>query len=435
MADKPHATGAIVSIGDELAIGQSLDTNAKWLASRLTDLGVRVVEHATVADDLERHVAALRRLTEGADGVDLVVSTGGLGPTADDLTRAALARLLDEPQVEDAAAVAALRRWFAGRAMPERNLVQAQRPASAACLANPNGTAPGLQVRAGGADVFCLPGPPREMQPMFEAEVAPRVRRAAGVEVATRVIPTFGLGESDVAARLGDLMDRDREGRGLPLVGTTASQGVVSVRIRHVGRGDAAGVVDALAAECRALVGEEYVLGEGVESLAACVLDLLRGRGEMVAVAESCTGGGLGASLTETAGSSDAFAGGFITYTNGLKMRLLGVPEAVLAEHGAVSRACAEAMAEGALRATGAAHALSITGIAGPGGGSEAKPVGTVWIGLASAGMATAARRFRLAGDRANVRAWSAQAALGMLRLRLIGREELGLLREVESAQ
>lgn len=434
---RDHYSAAIVSIGDELTLGQTLDTNSRWLSQRLADAGVRVREHLTVPDDLPAIVGALERL---ARSVDLILVTGGLGPTADDLTRQALAQAMGDTLIEDQAAAQHLREWFAGRPMRSTNLVQALRPSRGQLLPNPNGTAPGLlgSIRhADGrtSDAFCLPGPPREMQPMFLDHVLTRLRVPAGRAVVTRVMPTFGLGESEVARRLAELMDRDRAERSLPLVGTTASQGVVSIRVRAEGdRSDAQQSADQAAAECRARVGAEWILGEGELSLAACVLELLRERGHTLALAESCTGGLLGSMLTDAPGASDALWGGWITYANSAKVDQLAMPDEILAAHGAVSAACARAMADGALRRSQAHHALAITGIAGPGGGSESKPVGTVWVALASRNAPTTARRFALAGDRTNVRIWAAQAALGLLRLRMIGREDLALLRQVEVA-
>jgi len=436
MPADPHRSAAILSIGDEITLGQTLDTNSRWLSQRLLDAGVTVREHVTVPDDLGALTRAIERFTgASADRVDLLILTGGLGPTADDLTRDALAGVLREPLVDDPQALADLRRIFAGRDMPVANLVQARRPASAECLANPHGTAPGLHALFDTTDIFCLPGPPREMQPMFEGHVLPYLRRAPGESVVTRVLPTFGLGESEVARRLGDLMDRAREWANLPLVGTTASNGVVSIRIRATGDQHAAArAADGVADQCRGLVRPEWILSDSDRSLAAVVLDLLRERRQTLALAESCTGGLLGSMLTEVPGSSDVLWGGWITYANTAKASQLGVPRAILDAHGAVSAACARSMAEGALRQSGCDHALAITGIAGPAGGTESKPVGTVWIALASGGGPTIARRFLFMGDRQNVRVWSAQSALGLLRLRLIGREDCALLRERELA-
>ncbi len=465
---RPHRSAALLSVGDEIALGQTLDTNSAWLADRLFALGVRVVEHATVDDDEGRIARALARL--GAEA-DLVIVTGGLGPTADDLTRQALARVLGEDLVEDGEALEAIRAWFSGRAtgMPEGNRVQALRPASGACLTNPNGTAPGLFVRTGangartagaavrtnatnsvpepGCDFACLPGPPHEMKPMFETEIVPRLRRGGGA-FGARALLSFGLGESTVAERLGSLMDRDRESRGLPVVGTTASKMVVSVRLRHVGE-DAEAVrtaLDAVEEEVKSALGvsiferRDFTGGDAADvsdALPRCVLSLLRERGERVAMVESCTGGLLGEILTSVPGSSDVFAGGWVTYSNEAKAGLVGVDPGLIAEHGAVSREVAIAMALGGLERAhslgGAEHCLAITGVAGP-GASDAKPAGTVWIARASVnGLSpeVEARLFRFKGGRGAVREWAARTAMGILRLKLVG-GEMGLLGERE---
>jgi len=450
-----HATAAILAIGDELTLGQSLDTNSRWISARLVEAGVRVVEHATVEDELERIASALRRFAADAD---LVVATGGLGPTADDLTRAALAQVLGEELIEDADALREIEASFrrVGRPVQNVNRVQALRPPSATSLPNPNGTAPGLYLHlprgdpapswlprtgmgaedpppgpvpqtGGGVDVFCLPGPPGEMRPMFEAQVVPRL--APSRLVVTRTLHTCGIGESDVGARLGALMARDRK----VLVGTNASAGLVAIRIRaererSADDGAVRAEVDEVARDVRARL-EPHVFGEGDESLAERVLAELRQRGETLATVESCTGGLLGAMLTDVPGSSDAMVGGWVTYTNEMKHREVGVPREVFEGAGAVSRECAESMARSGLARAGADHCLSITGIAGPGGGSEAKPVGTVWIARASGGDIEA-RCFRFPGDRETVRRWSAITALVVLHLHLAGVGVGKLLRE-----
>ncbi len=459
----PRGTAALLSIGDELTLGQTLDTNSAWLADRLFAVGVRVVEHATVEDDLGRMIGALRRL---CDAADLVVCTGGLGPTADDMTREAVAALLGDELIEDDDAAAALSSWFSTRGgMPERNRVQAMRPASGVCLENLNGTAPGLHARdeTRSAEIFALPGPPHEMKPMFERFVEPRARGLASGSTRARLLLTFGLGESRVAEMLGDLMDRDRESRGLAVIGTTASLGVVTCRIRATS-GDAArarAMLDEAEGEIRGrfdgagvggIVFDRRDLspaaegggdsGEIRDALPRSVVGMLRERGERVAVVESCTGGLLGGAITGIAGSSDAFVGGWETYSNEMKTAMVGVPADVLERHGAVSPACACAMADGALARLERAgvrceHALSVTGIAGPGGGSDEKPVGTVWIGLASRRSGTVvseARRFLFRGGREAVRGWSVRAALGMLRLRLSG-TSMTLLAEQERVE
>lgn len=436
---RPHRTAAILAIGDELTLGQALDTNSRWLAERLTALGVVPIEHATVDDDLPRLTEALARLSMRAD---TVVCTGGLGPTADDLTREALAGVMGEALEEDNAALAVIRAWFEGRGrvMPDRNRVQAHRPRSARFLDNPNGTAPGLAARVGdadtGADVFCLPGPPREMKPMFEDHVLPALRPDPQRSVRTRVLKTFGLGESAAAERLrhsdeGDLMRRDR----VPLVGLTASLGILSVRLRYEGPGDAdeaERLLDETESAVRARLGA-YLFASGDTSLAETVLRTLETRQETLAVAESCTGGLVGATLTDIPGSSSAFRGGWITYNDEMKQAHLGVPAVLFKSAGgpdapgAVSAEVARAMAVGALDRAPADHALALTGIAGPGGATPGKPVGTVYIARASRNGETDVRRFEFLGGRESVRVWSATSALAMLSLALAGGEARAL--------
>lgn len=440
MEEVVHDRAAVLAVGDELVLGESLDTNSAWISARLMEHGIRVVEHATVGDDLERLTAALLRL--GA-AYPLVVVTGGLGPTRDDLTRRALARATEESLVEDADALAWLEEMMRARGTtltPDRR-VQAQRPAGAMCLRNQVGTAPGLYGRMVApveilelsdvegrtlsreedvCDVFCLPGPPREMMPMFEREVVSRLAPPRGKAIAVRLVRTFGLPEAEVARRLGDMMERGRN----PIVGTTASGGVVTVRVRY--EGSAAGSqegVKEIVARVRDRIGE-YVFGEGDTTLPEALVGALRDRAERLVVVESCTGGKIGALVTSVPGASNVFDGGWITYANTMKVGQVGVKEQLITGGpGAVSREVAEAMAEGALEAArresvDATHALAITGIAGPGGGSKDKPVGTVWVCRASRAddaIDIDSRRFLIPGDREDVRERSAMLALGML--------------------
>ncbi|MCA9272358.1 MAG: competence/damage-inducible protein A [Phycisphaerales bacterium] len=403
-----HRTAAILSIGDEITLGQKLDTNSKWLADQLTTLGITVSIKMTVPDDL---AALAARFKELAETHDLVLSTGGLGPTADDLTRLALAKAIGDEVVEDAEALSQLLAWFdgVGRKMPEANRVQAMRPQSATCLSNAKGTAPGLHAVVDGADVFCMPGPPREMQPMFERFVVPVLRTDR--VVLTRVLPTVGLGESAIADRLGELMDRDRN----PLVGTTASASIVTCRIRYEGDDTAEGErrLDETVELVRGKIGD-IVFADRDVPLAEVVLDRLRERRQTIATVESCTGGLVGEMLTEIPSSSDAYIGGWVTYTNAMKTSQVGVHPDVFEKHGAVSEECCRAMATGGRERSGSDYAISVTGIAGPGGGSAEKPVGTVWIGLASPS-GVRAERFRFNGDREMIRQRSATAALAML--------------------
>jgi len=415
---------AILSVGDELVLGQIEDTNASWLARELQRHGAMPGERRTVGDDAVSLAGAMRAL---AGAHDALIVTGGLGPTLDDLTRDALAALVDPgaPLVEDPAGVEHLRNWFEkrGRAMPASNLRQAMRPRSSRLLENPHGTAPGIAARAGSCLVFCLPGPPNEMKPMFERFVVPEVRSESAV-VLTAALHSIGLGESSLAEKLGELMQRGRE----PSVGTTASHGIVTIRIRSSGEPTRArAALDATAAECLARAGS-VVYGRDGEPLAAVVGRMLLERGATLATAESCTGGLLGGLVTEVAGSSAWYLGGFVTYANERKVADLGVPEATLSQFGAVSHETALAMCRGTLLRTNARFAVATTGIAGPGGGSEAKPVGTVFIAVAERGGDAYSRRFHFPGDRSTVRSRAAHLALASLRFAMLGEAARPLL-------
>ena len=302
---RTHRSAAVLSVGDELTLGQTLDTNAQRISAWLLERGVRTVEHVTVDDDLPRLTDAFRRLLATAD---LVVCSGGLGPTADDLTRAALAAATGDTLIEDAAALDAVRAWYAGRdrPMPEANRVQALRPTRGVCVENTNGTAPGIWLaghESGRADCLCLPGPPRELVPMMQRELTSRLRTTQGAVVRTRVLGTFGIGESAVAERLGKLMDRAR----VPLIGTTASVGGVSVRMRCEGDLSAEAAEAALDADervVRDLLDPHVFTSDGASMLEALISELEKRR-ERVVTVESCSGGLLGAWLSETPGSSE----------------------------------------------------------------------------------------------------------------------------------
>lgn len=434
-----HRTAAIVSQGDEIVIGQTLDTNSKWIAARLLDRGIVPVEHVSLPDDRAAIASTFIRLSER---VDLILCSGGLGPTADDLTRFALCDAAGDTLVEDTDALAQINAWFAarGRAMNDLNKVQAQRPARAAFLPNEFGTAPGIRSRIGRCDVFCLPGPPRELVPMFDHLVAPLLQPDQSRTVRVRVLHTIGLGESEIASRFrdapgGDLMARDRS----PLIGTTASNSVVSCRIRYEGPLSAHEADRLIARDesaIRALISEA-IFGEDDDTLASVIVRTLRERFQTITTIESCTGGLVASQLTDIAGASEVFRTGWVTYANESKSREVGVPESLFKDSaaskapGAVSPEVALAMAQGGLDAAQADYAIAITGIAGPSGGTPDKPVGTVYVALASRTHSPDVRRFAFIGDRSAIREWSARAALATLWLNLSDRQSVRLLRQV----
>jgi nicotinamide-nucleotide amidase len=402
---------AIISTGDELIVGKTLDTNGHWLINQLTDLDVEVVCQITVGDVKSEIVWALR---EAIAHAPLVILTGGLGPTDDDLTRFALAELAGVTLFEHRESVARIEGFFKARnrVMNERNKVQALMPEGAEVLDNPTGTAPGIKMAIRGSTIFALPGVPREMKAMYEMYTAPWVRRQVRPAVFRRRLHCIGIGESDLVHRLADLVaDRPEV-----TFGTTANEGVISIGLAGKDRP----AVESLERMIRERLGNA-VFGSGTETLSGIVGQLLNRRQEKLATAESCTGGLIGKMITDVPGSSDYYLGGFVCYSNELKQRQLDVSPDLLKNHGAVSAPVAEAMAKGALARTGADWSIAVTGIAGPGGGTETKPVGLVHIGVAGRNGLIQVKEFRY-GDpgRDPVRIRSAVSALDMLRLALL---------------
>ena len=408
----------IVTIGDELLLGFTIDTNAAFLARRLAALGVEVVRRATVGDDAEAIAGAVR---EALERTGAVITTGGLGPTSDDLTKPAIAALFDRGMRLDEAHLAWMReRWrtLFRREMPESNVQQAMIPEGAHILQNNHGSAPGILLEdARGRWVAMLPGVPREMRGMTDDAIVPmlteRLARDGGTDrvVRSRTLRTTGIGESALADRIATIGAFER----LDLAYLPGADGVdLRLTVRGVPPADADARLDGAAGRLRELLGE-VIYGEDGADLAEEVLRLCRARSLSVAVGESCTGGLLGARLTSIAGSSDVVLGGVIAYANAVKTALLDVDPATIDREGAVSEAVARALAAGARARTGAAIGIGITGIAGPGGGTPDKPVGTVWIAVDGA-QRLEARRLGLVGDRAEIRHRATQAALDLVR-------------------
>lgn len=406
-----NGPAATISVGDELLAGESLDTHGRTIAAALGDRGLRVVSHMVVGDDVVAIEDAIRRSLQRAT---LVVVTGGLGPTLDDVTREGLAAAIDRPLVLDEAGVATIERWFAGRSrpMPETNRRQALRPRDAVLLENPNGTAPGVLWQDSTATVVLLPGPPRELRPMLTSVIDTILPDAPPRPKV--VVKAHGIGESDAAARIESLMRRDRR---LP-VATTVSNSIVSARIRG-GSSEDLDTIEALAVEVEA-AWRPFAFGRGDDSLPEVVGRELSARSLTLATAESCTGGGLGAAITEVPGSSRWYPGGVVTYANDRKVADLGVPVDLLERKGAVSGDVVEAMARGVAVRSGADLGVATSGIAGPSGGSDDKPVGTVWIAVSDA-TGIDRRCFHFPGGRDLVRARTVLAALQMIRFRLLG--------------
>lgn len=408
----------IITIGDELLLGFTIDTNGPYLARRLAEIGLPVARRTSVGDDPVAIESAVREALERTGGV---ITTGGLGPTADDRSKVAVASVFGVVMEIDVEHVAWMKeRWRSrfGREMPASNMAQASLPVGSTKLVNNHGSAPGVFIADDRGWVAMLPGVPREMRGMADDTLIPLLasRFPSSAVVRSRTLRTTGVAES----LLGDKLAPLPLGDGVSLAYLPGVEGV-DLRLTIAGL-DAALADQRLEAGVRTIreaVGAS-IYGEGTDDLAALVLERCRMSRRTIAVAESCTGGMLGSRLTAIAGSSDVVVGGVIAYDDRVKRDVLGVPERLLQEHGAVSEPVAAAMATGARSRFETSVALSITGIAGPGGGSVEKPVGTVWVALDVEG-AVVARRFSMIGDRDEIRRRSAQAALEMLRQALFG--------------
>ncbi len=404
----------ILAVGSELTSGHTPDTNSAYLARELARLGIEASQHWTIGDEKDAIAATIIR---GAELADLVLVSGGLGPTADDLTRGALAQAMGCELMLDKECLKTLEEFFRrhGREMAPANRVQAMIPAGAEALPNDLGTAPGLAAKIGRASVFVMPGVPHEMREMFARSVAPRLGAAPGV-IIQKIIHTFGTGESDIGEKIEALM----QAAGPVTVGTTVASGLISLRITS--RAEDAETAELQAQETirriHRLLGD-LVFGEGEETLASAVGRLLKEHSQTLATAESCTGGWIGQMITAVPGSSDYYLGGVVAYSNAAKNRMLSVPNDVLAADGAVSEASVQAMAEGCRKRFSSDWAIAVTGIAGPAGGSDKKPVGLVYIALAGPGN-TEVHRNVFAGTREVVRRRAALSAINCLRLALI---------------
>ena len=409
----------ILCIGTELLLGNITNGNARWIAEQLAALGIPHHRQLVVGDNRDRLIAELQA---AAQRCRVLITTGGLGPTPDDLTTEAIAAAFGAPLVEHPQVWAEIQARLAARGRPcaASNRRQAFLPEGAALLPNPTGTAPGM-IWSPRPDftILTFPGVPSEMRAMWEATAAPWLRAAGLAEgvFASRMLHFWGVGESNLAEQMADLLEGTN-----PTVAPYAGSGEVKLRItaRAATAEAAVQLLEPVEAEIRARTGA-LCFGVDEASLASVLLEQLRSRGQTLAVAESCTGGGLGASLAAVPGASDVLLGGVIAYANRVKHGLLGVPAELLEAHGAVSDPVARAMAEGARRATGADWALALTGVAGPGGGSAEKPVGLVHIAVAGpAGCSSEGVRFGASRGRGWIQTLAAGEALNRLRLALL---------------
>jgi nicotinamide-nucleotide amidase len=399
----------IIAIGSELLSPFRSDTNSLYLTRSLEEHGVRVVAKTIVGDDLEHIVQAFRNAFSRSD---LILCSGGLGPTIDDLTRESLCAFLQIPMHQDPQLAREVEERFKkfGRKMPESNLKQAMLPQGASPLPNHHGSAPGIFLGSGGKQIFLLPGPPVELQPMWENFALPLLRTE--VPYARKVFRIAMLPESEVDEMLRPVTNALRD------VQYTILAAPSEIEVHLLAAETASDELISAAAEVRAILGAR-IYAEDLETMEEVVGKLLRQRNRKVAVAESCTGGLLAERITNIGGSSAYFDYGLVTYSNEAKMKLLNVPEDLLTLHGAVSKPVAAAMAEKIRKLARADYGLSITGIAGPDGGTVEKPVGLVFVGLADE-TEVVVKELRFVGSRARIRFSSTHAALNMLRLKLL---------------
>ncbi len=413
-------TATILTIGDEILIGQVVNSNAAWLGEQLGLVGVAVARMETVGDDIKVISDAINR---GLETSDLVVATGGLGPTHDDVTREAVAASFGVPLVFRLDVMADVERYFLerNRAVPKANRAMGEVPEGFEVLPNNKGTAPGLwgalETGSRNRQVIVLPGVPYEMKAIMREHVLPRLAEMSGTVILHKTLLTVGQGETLLAERLGDLSDVLAEGTSVAYL---PGAGTVRLRVSAKG-GDRTTVERALnriVERLRKVLGDS-IFGEDDETLEGVVGEMLADRRLTIAVAESCTGGSIASYITRVSGASRYFLGGVVAYDNGVKIRQLGVNEGDLAEHGAVSEAVVRQMAEGVRAALGADIGLATTGIAGPDGGTPEKPVGTLWLALADA-ESTYSVSLQLGRDRAiNIRL-STTSALNLVRRQLL---------------
>ncbi len=389
----------ILAVGTELLMGEIVNTDAQYISGRLAEIGVNVYRHTVVGDNHDRLKTAVAEALERAD---VLITSGGLGPTPDDLTKEVLAEYAGAELIKNDEALARMTDYFksSGKQMTQNNVKQAMMPEGSFVMQNNHGTAPGCIIEKNGKILIMLPGPPNELQPMFEEYVVPYLNKKTPDMFYSKVYRLFGIGESAAAEKLDRLM-RESEN---PTVAPYAKTGEVRLRVtaRCKDKADGERIISSVEREIYDKVGE-YIYSSDGKSLCETVVDLLMKKGMTIATAESCTGGYIAKQITDIPGSSEVFGEGIVTYSNAAKVKYLNVSEDTLAAHGAVSEETAREMAEGLLKNTGADIAAAVTGIAGPGGGTAEKPVGLVYAAVASK-KGTYVRKLNIKGSRQKVR-------------------------------
>lgn len=412
-------TAEILAVGTEILMGQIANTNAQYISRRLAELGINVYFHTVVGDNAGRLEETLKRALSRSD---IVITTGGLGPTKDDLTKETISRALNRNLVLHEDILEKIKNYFEkrNRKMSEINIKQAYLPENSIVIPNPNGTAPGCIIEDSGKTVIMLPGPPKEMQPMFDETVFNYLRQKTGIMLVSKMLKIFGIGESDIETRLMDLIENQSN----PTIAPYASQGEVTIRVtaRCSNHDEAAALLSPVVGEIKSRLGD-FVYSEDGEPLEKVVFNLLKENRLVLATAESCTGGLLAGKITDIPGSSEVFERGYVTYSNRAKAEDLGVSWDTLNKYGAVSRETAVEMVTGLKNKTGASAGVAITGIAGPGGGTEEKPVGLVYV-AAYVNDNIVCKKLQLSGNRERIRNDSCLNALDMLRRLILGMEQ-----------
>ncbi|NLY19197.1 MAG: competence/damage-inducible protein A [Clostridiaceae bacterium] len=409
-------TAEILAVGTELLLGQIANTNAQYISQRLAELGISVFFHSVVGDNPARLEETLKR---ALDRSDIVITTGGLGPTKDDLTKEVIAKAMNRKLVFHEDILEKVRDFFMRkhRIMVKNNEKQAYMPDNSLVIPNLNGTAPGCIIEEGEKAVIMLPGPPNEMQPMFNESVFPYLKQKTGLVLVSKMLKIFGIGESEMESRLIDLIEKQNN----PTIAPYVSQGEVTVRVtaRCPDKEEALKLLNPVVNDIKERLGD-FVYSEEGETLEQVVFNLLNEKKLVMATAESCTGGLLAGRITSLPGASGVFDKGFITYSNKSKVDELGVNQETIDKFGAVSRETALEMVNGLRKKTSAQVCVSITGIAGPGGGTPDKPVGLVYIGV-SVGDRVVCKSYDLMGNRERIRNGACMRALDIIRRLILG--------------